>query len=73
MDSQRHSTGITERADTPGQGGDFARPKVTLSTQLHSRHRAGKYLLCPILYERCPYMLAKDSKRFRNYAELKYT
>ena len=29
--------------------------------------------ICPILKEACPYMLTKESKCFRNFAELKYS
>lgn len=53
-----------------GQGSHFTGPSSTPRTWRHRREKTK--FCCQIMGEQCPYMLMKDDKRFRNFAELKY-
>ena len=56
-----------------GHDSHFTGPQSTSSTPRTWRHRRERNkFCCQIMGEQCPYMLMKDDKRFRNFAELKY-
>ena len=86
LGSDRAGDGDKSWNDSGGYGSrnEILRVSVELEGeekyQTHSSHQlSDTYMvkrrgyICPILKEACPYMLTKESKCFRNFAELKYS